>query len=302
MISKAVIPAAGFGTRFLPATKAQPKEMLPIVDTPTIQYVVQEAVDAGITDILLITGRGKQAIEDHFDRTYELEADLQKRGKSAQLAQVRQLAEMARIHYIRQREMRGLGDAIRHAREHVGEAPFLVLLGDTIVDAPLPCARQIIDVYHRFNCPVVAVETVDASVVDRYGIIEGEAQEEGLYRMRSIIEKPAVGYAPSNLAVAGRYVLTPGIFACLEKTAPDRRGELQITDAIQMHLAEQPYYAFQIAGKRHDIGSRIDYAKTFVEFAARREDIGPEFRAFLKEFAAGLSASPGSPDGHRLQK
>jgi UTP--glucose-1-phosphate uridylyltransferase len=282
MIQKAVIPAAGFGTRFLPTTKAQPKEMLPIVDTPTIQFVVEEAVHSGITDLLMITGRGKSAIENHFDRTYELEATLAESGKTRQLQQVRALAEMASIHYIRQKELRGLGDAIAHARQHVGNESFAVLLGDTLLDAELPCTRQLIDIHNRYGGVVLAVEEVPEDKVDRYGIIAGEAIESDLWCVSDLIEKPQRGQAPSRLAIAGRYVLPPEIFDVLEGIAPGKLGEIQLTDALRALVGKVPIHAFKFKGRRHDIGSRIDYLRCIVEFALRRPDVGPEFREFLE--------------------
>lgn len=304
MIRKAIIPAAGFGTRFLPATKAQPKEMLPIVDTPTIQYVVQEAVDSGIRDILIITGRGKQAIENHFDRAMELEAILAAKGKDEQLQQVRRLSNMARIHFIRQEELNGLGDAVSYARDHVNGEPFVVLLGDTLIDSEIPCTRQLIDVYNRFGGPVIGVEEVDPAKVGRYGIVGGEDAEQAsasgdackkigngrsrIIKINQMVEKPRVGEAPSNLAIAGRYILTADIFDYLEKTARGVGDEIQLTDALRLMLREKSVYAYRFEGKRHDIGNRLEYLKTTVEFAVKREDVGADFRAFLKEFAAGL--------------
>ncbi len=283
MISKAVIPAAGFGTRFLPATKAQPKEMLPIVDTPTIQFVVEEAVQSGISDVLIVTGRGKSAIENHFDRTFELEAVLDEAGKTEQLKQVRHLAEMAEIHYIRQKELRGLGDAVAHARNHVGAESFVLLLGDTVLDAPLPCTRQLIDIHNRFGGAVLAVEEVPEEKVDRYGIVAGEQIEENLWRVTDLVEKPSREEAPSRLAIAGRYVLPPQIFPAIEGLGPGALGEIQLTDAIRELVGRVPVHAFRFEGKRHDIGSRIDYLRCIVEFALRRPDVGPEFREFLEE-------------------
>jgi UTP--glucose-1-phosphate uridylyltransferase len=284
MIRKAVIPAAGFGTRFLPTTKAQPKEMLPIVDTPTIQFVVEEAVHSGIRDILMITGRGKSAIENHFDRTFELEAALAESGKSEQLKQIRHLAEMADIHYIRQKQLRGLGDAVAHARQHVAGESFVLLLGDTVLDSPLPCTRQLIDIHNRLGGAVLAVEEVPADKVDRYGIIAGEQVEANLWKVTDLVEKPARGDAPSCLAIAGRYVLPPEIFPAIDGAGPGALGEIQLTDAIRELVGQVPVHAFKFEGKRHDIGSRIDYLKCIVEFAVRRPDVGPEFRDFLDEF------------------
>jgi UTP--glucose-1-phosphate uridylyltransferase len=284
MIRKAVIPAAGLGTRFLPTTKAQPKEMLPIVDTPTIQFVVEEAVQSGIRDILIITGRGKSAIENHFDRTFELEAALADAGKTEQLRQVRELAEMADIHYIRQRELKGLGDAVAHARDHVGSEDFVLLLGDTVLDAPLPCTRQLIDIHSRFGGAVLAVEEVPADRVERYGIVAGREVGSDLWEVTDLVEKPSRESAPSRLAIAGRYVLPTEIFPAIEATAPGKLGEIQLTDALRRLVGKVPVHAFRFEGKRHDIGSRIDYLRCIVEFAARRPDVGPEFREFLEEF------------------
>lgn len=281
MISKAVIPAGGFGTRFLPATKVQPKEMLPIVDIPTIQLVVEEVVNAGIPDILMVTGRGKHAIENHFDRTFELEAGLAAQGKIAQLKLVRELGRMAHIHFIRQQELNGLADAIRYARHHVGKDPFIALLGDTICDCNVPCARQLIDVYSRFQSGILAVEEVPREQVDRYGIVAAEEMEPGVYRVQDIVEKPDPADAPSCLAVAGRYAFTPDIFQAIDRISPDCNGELQITDAIRLLNREQPFYAFRFAGRRYGIGDRMDYLRAIVELALKREDVGPDFREFL---------------------
>jgi UTP--glucose-1-phosphate uridylyltransferase len=288
MITKAVIPAAGFGTRFLPVTKAQPKEMLPIVDTPTIQYVVEEAVNSGIRDILIITGRGKQSIENHFDRAFELEANLQAKGREEQLLQVRQLSSLANIHFIRQAELNGLGDAISYARWHVGDEPFLVLLGDTLIDSPYPCSRQLIDTYNKHKASVIGVERVDPAKVGRYGIIGGDEVGPNTYKLNQLVEKPKQVDAPSNLAIAGRYVLTPDIFDYIDKTAEGVGNEIQLTDALQLMLKDRPIYANRFEGKRYDIGNRLDYVKTTVEFAVKRKDIGPDVRAYLKEFVKTL--------------
>jgi UTP--glucose-1-phosphate uridylyltransferase len=284
MIRKAVIPAAGLGTRFLPTTKSQPKEMLPIVDTPTIQFVVEEAVSSGIRDILIVTGRGKSAIENHFDRSFELEAALADGGKSEQLRQIRHLGEMAEIHYIRQKELTGLGTAVATARSHVGAESFVLLLGDTVLDAPLPCSRQLIDIHNRHGGVVLAVEEVPADKVNRYGIVAGKSVGPDLWEVTDLVEKPAPGKAPSRLAIAGRYVLPPEIFPAIEHTGRGVLGEVQLTDAIRSLVGKVPVHAFKFEGVRHDIGSRIDYLRCIVEFAARRPDVGPEFREFLEEF------------------
>ena len=288
MIRKAVIPAAGFGTRFLPVTKAQPKEMLPIVDTPTIHYVVEEAVNSGIRDILIITGRGKQSIENYFDRAFELEANLRAKGREEQLLQVRKLATLANIHFIRQNELNGLGDAISYARWHVGNEPFLVLLGDTLVDSKVPCARQLIDVHNRFKAPIIGVEEVDPSKVDRYGIVGGEEVEPNTYRVDVMVEKPKAVEAPSNLAIGGRYILTPDIFDYIERTSQGVGGEIQLTDALRLMRQDREIYAHKFEGIRHDIGNRLDYLRTTVKIAAKRDDIGEEFKNFLKDFVRDL--------------
>jgi UTP--glucose-1-phosphate uridylyltransferase len=286
MIKKAVIPAAGLGTRFLPATKAQPKEMLPIIDTPTIQYVVQEAVDSGIEDILIISGKGKRSIEDHFDRNVELEARLSEKEDEALLSELRRVSEMATIHFVRQRELNGLGDAIRYARYHVGNEPFAVLLGDTIMDSVIPVTQQLMDTYETYRCSVIAVETVPADKVNRYGIVGGEALSDSILQLETLVEKPPVGQAPSNLAIAGRYILTPEIFACIDQTAPGKGGEIQLTDAMRLLLKRENLYAHRIEGKRHDIGNKLDFLKTTVEFALKRSEFAGPFLRFLREVVA----------------
>jgi UTP--glucose-1-phosphate uridylyltransferase len=246
--------------------------------------VVEEAVQSGIRDILIITGRGKSAIENHFDRTFELEAALAESGKAEQLRQVRELAEMADIHYIRQRELNGLGSAVAHARDHVGGESFVLLLGDTLLDARLPCTRQLIDIHNRYGGAVLAVEEVPADRVERYGIIAGREVESDLWEVSDLVEKPSRAEAPSRLAIAGRYVLPPEIFPAIEATPPGKLGEIQLTDALRRLVGKVPVHAFRFEGRRHDIGSRIDYLRCIVEFAARRPDVGPEFREFLEEF------------------
>lgn len=289
MITKAVIPAAGFGTRFLPATKSQPKEMLPIVDKPTIQYVVEEAVHSGIRDILIITRQGKQAIENHFDRAFDLEANLQAQGRHEQLLQVRQLTSLANIYFVRQAELAGLGDAISYARWHVGNEPFLVLLGDTLIDSPTPCARQLIDVFNRYKSPVIGVERVDLAKVSRYGIVGGHEIEPRTLEIDSLVEKPKPAEAPSNLAIGGRYILTPDIFDYIEKTPRGINNEIQLTDALRLMLKDRKILAHEFDGKRYDIGNRLEYMKTSVIYAAKRQDIGAEFRSFLREYMKDLS-------------
>jgi UTP--glucose-1-phosphate uridylyltransferase len=286
MVRKAVIPAAGLGTRFLPATKAQPKEMVPVVDTPAIQYVVEEAVGAGIDDILIITGRNKRAIEDHFDRNVELELELDQRGKGDELADVRRLADLADIHYVRQGEALGLGHAVSMARKHVGDEPFCVLLGDDLMDGPA-VLRSMIDAHDRLDRSVIALMEVEPSQISLYGCAAAKpADEHGLVQVQGLVEKPPADEAPSNLAVMGRYVFTPRIFDALERVRPGKGGELQLTDAIELLLADEEVYGRPFAEGRFDTGNKLDYLKTTVEFALRREDLGAEFRAWLTERVA----------------
>lgn len=282
MIKKAVIPAAGLGTRFLPATKAQPKEMLPIIDTPTIQYVVQEAVDSGIEDILIISGKGKRAIEDHFDRNFELEMRLEQKNEQA-FNEIRKISELANIHYIRQKELNGLGDAIYHAKHHVGNEPFAVLLGDTVVKSVIPATQQLIDIYEQYKQIVIGVETVPEDKVHRYGIVGGERINDSLYQLNEMIEKPTIEEAPSNLAVASRYILTPDIFKALEETKVGKNNEIQLTDALQIFLSRGSVYSYTFEGKRYDIGDKLDYLKTTVEFGLQRKEFRKEFREYLEE-------------------
>jgi UTP--glucose-1-phosphate uridylyltransferase len=288
MVKKAVIPAAGFGTRFLPATKAQPKEMLPIIDTPTIQYVVQEAVDSGIEDILIISGKGKRAIEDHFDRNPELEARLEEDDKDNLLNTIKHIADMANIHYIRQREMNGLGDAIYYARYHTGNEPFAVLLGDTIINSVIPVTQQLIDAFEQYNATVVAVETVPEDKVSRYGIVGGEKLSDKIMQVNQFVEKPALGTAPSNLAIAGRYILTPEIYRALEQTPRGKNNELQLTDALMLLTNRETVIADIIEGKRYDIGNKLDFLKTTVDFALKRKEFSTDFIAYLREKLAEI--------------
>lgn len=282
-LRKAVIPAAGLGTRFLPATKAQPKEMLPIVDKPAIQYVVEEAVRAGLTEILIITGRGKRSIEDHFDRSLELEHFLEEKGKFDDLKQVREISDMAEIHYIRQKDPLGLGHAVSVAEAFVGEEPFAVLLGDDIMADHHPLLSEMLDVHERYGRSVLAVTEVSREEVSLYGIVEGEFLEERLARVRSVIEKPEPDEAPSNLAAIGRYILTPEIFDCLRGIPPGRGGEIQLTDAITLLARQQAVYAWVFEGGRFDVGKKLDYLKATIELAIDREDLGEDLRAYLAD-------------------
>lgn len=283
MIKKAIIPAAGLGTRFLPATKAQPKEMLPIIDTPTIQYVVQEAVDSGIEDILIISGRNKRAIEDHFDRNTELEAKLTNEEKDTLFNEIRHIADMANIHYIRQKEISGLGDAIYYARFHTGNQPFAVLLGDTIINSVIPVTQQLIDAYEQYRATTVAVEMVPKDKVSRYGIVGGKKLSDQIMEVNEFVEKPSVQKAPSNLAIAGRYILTPEIFKALEQTPRGKNNEIQLTDALMQLTKKERVISHTIEGKRYDIGNKLDYLKTTVEYALRRKEFAKPFYEFLKE-------------------
>jgi UTP--glucose-1-phosphate uridylyltransferase len=281
-VKKAVIPAAGLGTRFLPATKSQPKEMLPIVDKPAIQYVVEHAVGAGIEDILIVTGRGKRTIEDHFDRSFELEARLEEAGKYEELKEVRRISEMANIHYIRQRDPLGLGAAVAMAEAHMNGEAFAVLLGDDII-ASGNLLRQMLEVYDRYGRSVIAVKEVPMSEIHLYGAIEPEFVEENLARIVRFVEKPSAEEAPSNLAAIGCYVLTPQIFDALRETTPDERGEVQLTDALNALAQQQTVYAYVFEGVRYDIGKKLDYLRATVELAIDRDDVGPEFRAILSD-------------------
>jgi len=282
-VKKAVIPAAGLGTRFLPATKAQPKEMLPVVDKPSIQYVVEEAVRAGLTDILIITGRGKRSIENHFDRSFELEYYLETKGKFDELKEVREISEMASIHYIRQRDPLGLGHAVAAAEQHVGGEPFAVLLGDDIISDRMPLLQEMLKVHDRYGRSVIAVQEVARDEISLYGAIEPEFVEDNLARVVSIVEKPDPEDAPSNLAAIGRYVLTPEVFGALRVTEPGKGGEVQLTDAINMLAREQAVYAYVFENGRFDVGNKLDYLRATVEMAIDREDVGGEFRAYLAD-------------------
>jgi UTP--glucose-1-phosphate uridylyltransferase len=282
-VRKAVIPAAGLGTRFLPATKSQPKEMVPVIDKPTIQYVVEEAVGAGITDILVITGRGKRAIEDHFDRNFELEYYLEQGKKDEELKEIQAISEMADIHYIRQRDPLGLGHAVSVARQHVGSEPFAVLLGDDIMVDDSKLLKSMLNCYERYGRSVIAVLEVAREEIRNYGCVSPESMEEDLVRIRSIVEKPKPEEAPSNLAVIGRYVFTPEIFEALDRITPGAGGELQLTDAIGLLLQTQTVFGYSFESGRYDIGKKIDFLRATVELALDRPDLGDEFKAFLAD-------------------
>jgi len=288
MIRKAVIPAAGFGTRFLPASKSQPKEMLPIVDTPTIQYVVEEAVAAGVTDILMIIGKGKRAIEEHFDRNFELESELHEKGRVKELEEIRRISQLANIHFVWQKELNGLGDAVSYARDHVGREPFLLLLGDTLIRSPKPLLPRLMELYARYGESVVALESVEPSKAHLYGVVAGRPMSEELYLIEDLIEKPKLGEAPSNLAIAARYAFSPEIFDYIAKTPPGKSGEIQLTDAMRLMLQDRAMYGLRLDGKRYDIGNKLDFLKTNVEFGLVHPELGDDFREFLKELAKTL--------------
>jgi len=290
-IRKAVFPAAGLGTRFLPATKAQPKEMLPLVDKPVIQYVIEEAVASGISDIIIVTGRGKNAIEDHFDISFELEHILEQRGDTDKLRTLRKISDMIRVSYIRQKEALGLGHAILTARELVGDEPFAVFLGDDVIDAKVPAMKQMIRAFERLSNSIVALEEVERSRTQHYGVIAGKPEGDRLYRLSNLVEKPTPSKAPSNLAIIGRYILTPEIFNHLEKTRADRRGEIQLTDALKSLLAEQPIHGFRFEGTRYDTGNKLGFLKATVEYALKRKDLGEPFREYL--LSLDLDGRPG---------
>lgn len=281
-IRKAVFPAAGLGTRFLPATKASPKEMLPLVDKPLIQYGVEEAVASGIESVIIITGRDKTAIEDHFDISFELEHLLRERGKEALLKQVRAISEMARISYVRQREALGLGHAILQARDFVAGEPFAVMLADDIVDAQTPALKQMITVYEKYDAPVIGTMQVEGEAISRFGVIDAEEVEPGVYKINDMVEKPPFHEAPSDLAIIGRYILTPDIFDEIEKTRPGAGGEIQITDAMRSLLKKRPFYAVRFQGTRHDAGDKLGFLIATVEFALKRPDLAPQLIEYLR--------------------
>ena len=280
-VRKAIIPAAGLGTRFLPATKAQPKEMLPIVDKPTIQYIIEEAVASGIEEILIITGRNKKSIEDHFDKSVELEIELEKAGKQEMLDMVRSISDMVDIHYIRQKEPRGLGHAIHCAKSFVGNEPFAVMLGDDVVDSEVPCLKQLINCFNEYKTTILGVQTVDPKNVDKYGIVDGIHIEDRVYKVKRLVEKPAVDEAPSNVAILGRYIITPQIFEILENTAPGKGNEIQLTDALETLIKNEAMYAYDFEGQRYDVGDKLGFLQATVEFAMKREELREQFIEYL---------------------
>lgn len=286
-IRKAVFPAAGLGTRFLPATKASPKEMLPLVDKPLIQHSVEEAVACGIESILIITGREKGAIENHFDISFELEQTLREKGKDDLFRQIRAISDIARISYTRQKQALGLGHAIYQAKDFAGDEPFAALLADDVVDAERPALQQMIDVYEKYEAPVVATMQVAGEAISRFGVIDADEVSPGVFRIKDMVEKPAFAEAPSDLAIIGRYIFTPDIFEAIEKTEPGSGGEIQITDAMRLLLKKRPFYAVKLEGRRHDAGDKLGFLIATVEYALKREDLGEEFRAYLRSLDLG---------------
>ncbi|MBI1356194.1 MAG: UTP--glucose-1-phosphate uridylyltransferase GalU [Acidobacteria bacterium] len=289
-VRKAVFPAAGMGTRFLPATKAQPKETLPLVDKPLIQYGVEEALDSGVENIIVVTGRGKAAIEDHFDRNAELEHELEAKGKADELAMVRRISDLARLAYVRQKEPLGLGHAVGVTRELVGDEPFAVVLADDVIRAETPCIKQLLNIYEFFGATVLAVMEVPPENISAYGVVDAKPVEfqgatDRLFQVNNLVEKPKAEDAPSNLAIIGRYVLAPEIFTALDNTKPGRGGEIQLTDAIRNLMSTAPVYAYRFKGQRFDAGDKLGFLKATVEFALEREDLGGPFREYLKTLA-----------------
>jgi len=282
-VTKAIIPAAGFGTRFLPATKSQPKEMLPVVDKPTIQYIVEEAVESGIEDILIVIGRYKSSIEDHFDRSVELEMELEAKGKYDMLEQIQDIAGMANIQFVRQKTALGLGHAVYCAKNFIGNEPFAVMLGDDIVDSPgYPCLKQMMDLYEKEQCSILGVKEVATKDVNKYGIVDGVKVADGLYTVNNLVEKPKPEAAPSNVAIMGRYIITPAIFDILERTAPGAGNEIQLTDALKTLALKEKMLAYAFKGRRHDVGDKLGFLQATVEFALQRDNLRDDFLNYLE--------------------
>ena len=272
-VKKAIIPAAGLGTRFLPATKSQPKEMLPIVDKPTLQYIIEEAINSGIEEILIITGRNKKSIEDHFDKSVELELELQQKGKTEMLEMVQEISNMVNIHYIRQKEPKGLGHAIHCAKSFIGDEPFAVLLGDDIVDSDTPCLKQLIDAYDEYKTSILGVQEVAKEDTNKYGILDCKYIEDRVYKVKDMVEKPSVEEAPSNIAILGRYIITPAIFEILEKQEPGKGGEIQLTDALKTLAQHEAIYAYNFEGRRYDVGDKLGFLEATIDFALKRDNL-----------------------------
>ncbi len=287
-IKKAIIPAAGLGTRFLPATKAQPKEMLPIVDKPTIQYIIEEAVHSGIEDIVIVNGRNKGSIEDHFDRSVELEMELESKDKEEELEMVKSISEMANIYFIRQKKPLGLGHAVLSAQKFIGNDPFAVLLGDDVVVSRVPALRQMMDVYNEYHSSILGVQTVPHELTFQYGIVDGKAVDERVYKVKGMVEKPSIDMAPSNVAILGRYILTPDIFDYLSTQEKGAGGEIQLTDALKRMAAEQAVYAYDFKGHRYDCGAKLGFIQASIEFGLRRPELRESLEAYIKEIAADI--------------
>lgn len=287
-IRKAIIPAAGLGTRFLPATKAQPKEMLPIVDKPTIQYIVEEAIASGIESIIIITGRNKRSIEDHFDKSFELEAELESKGKKQLLEEVKDISNLVDIHYIRQKEALGLGHAILRAKTFIANEPFAVLLGDDIVyNDETPCLKQLMDIYDEYKTTVLGVQSIPWESVPNYGIVSAKSIEADVFKVKDLVEKPSIEEAPSNMAILGRYIITPSIFEHLEKIPPGSGGEIQLTDALRSLVKEEVMYAYEFKGQRYDVGNKMGFIEATIEYALRRPDLAPSVKKYLYNLLNG---------------
>ncbi len=281
-VRKAIIPAAGLGTRFLPATKSQPKEMLPIVDKPTLQYIIEEAIDSGIEEILIVTGRSKKSIEDHFDRSIELELELEQKGRAEMLKMVQEISNMVNIHYIRQKESKGLGHAIYCAKSFIGDEPFAVLLGDDIVDSEKPCLKQLIEAYNEYKTSILGVQEVDKQDTYKYGILDAKYIENRVYKVKDMIEKPKFEEAPSNIAILGRYIITPDIFDILENQEPGKGGEIQLTDALKTLATHEAIYGYSFEGKRYEVGDKLGFLEATVDFVLKRLELRDEFMEFLE--------------------
>ncbi|WP_042271193.1 UTP--glucose-1-phosphate uridylyltransferase GalU [[Clostridium] dakarense] len=282
-VKKAIIPAAGLGTRFLPATKSQPKEMLPIVDKPTLQYIIEEAINSGIEEILIITGRNKKSIEDHFDKSVELELELEQKGKVEMLDMVRDISNMVNIHYIRQKEPKGLGHAIHCAKSFIGDEPFAVLLGDDIVDNETPCLKQLINAYDEYKTSILGVQEVAKEDTCKYGILDVKHIEDRVYKVKDMVEKPSVEEAPSNVAILGRYIITPAIFDILENQEPGKGGEIQLTDALKTLGKQEAIYAYNFEGRRYDVGDKLGFLEATIDFALKRENLKDDLINYMKE-------------------
>ena len=281
-VKKAIIPAAGLGTRFLPATKSQPKEMLPIVDKPTLQYIIEEAIESGIEEILIITGRNKKSIEDHFDKSVELELELEQKGKDEMLEMVRNISNMVNIHYIRQKEPKGLGHAIHCAKSFIGNEPFAVLLGDDIVDCETPCLKQLISAYDEYKTSILGVQEVAKEDTCKYGILDVKHIEDRVYKVKDMVEKPSVEEAPSNVAILGRYIITPAIFNILENQEPGKGGEIQLTDALKTLGKQEAIYAYNFEGRRYDVGDKLGFLEATIDFALKRDNLRDDLLAYMK--------------------